>query len=352
MLSNVANLKKCRFAWPTLVVLCCASCSSGLENQQDMALRPAKRAPKARFKSPEMDAMYKAAKASPRSFEPVYAYTKAVADACLASLADTSCQTCGEGAMRFKRRSELEPQFWPIIEEAVSMLDVLGKTLELTAPEQVDLMLATKGRLLWLAGRSVEEQPMIDEYAQEHPDAPAVVRRRLELLRESGNAAGVEAQCKLSRAKAESAPEAARVDILTACVALNPRNTQGRSDLLDYAKFLPGLTNAEENLYRKNLVERCEARAGDDEGSCAAGCACDDPQLAGKCKRACSRCRSETTQRLRLCRKITDAPSAVVRAPRPAPAPAQLPPSLRSSPASDAPRPKRDTGKGLKPVEL
>ena len=356
MLDLASNLKKRWLACPTLVFVLCVGCSSGLENRQGSAVRRAKREHKPRFRSPEMDAMYKAAKASPRSFDPVYTYTKAVADACLASLADTSCQTCGEGAMRYKRRSELEPQYWPIIEEAVSMLDTLERTLLLTAEQQVDLLLATKGRLLWLAGRSVEEQPLIDDYAKAHPDAVAVVRRRLELLREAGDAASLEAQCTLSRAKTESAPEAARVDLLTACVALHPKNTQGRSDLLDYAKYLPNLTTAEEVLYRKNLVDRCEARAGDEEAGCAEGCACEDAsQLTRKCKRACARCRGETAQRLRLCKKITDAPTAVVRAPRPAPpptwtAPVPLP---RAGTVKEAPPPKKiDTGKGLKPVEM
>jgi hypothetical protein len=353
MLRTTANLKKRRLACPALLLVLCVGCSSGLDNRPNSAARTKRGPTKARFRSPEMDAMYKAAKASPRSFDPVYTYTKAVADACLASLADTNCQACGEGAMRYKRRSELEPQYWPIIEEAISMLDALEKTLVLTAEQQVDLVIATKGRLLWLAGRSVEEQPMIDDYAKAHPDAVAVIRRRLELLREAGDAASYEAQCTLSRAKTESAPEAARVDLLTACVALNPRNTYGRSDLLDYWKYLPHLTTAEEVIYRKNLVQRCEEKAGDGEGPCAEGCACEDSgKLTRKCKRACSRCRSETAQRLRLCKKITDAPTAVVRAPRPTPAPAWSPPPSKRSPADDVPRPKRDTGKGLKPVEL
>lgn len=357
MLCIAANLKMRRLACPMLVLVLCVGCSSGLDNRQGSARRKHGQT-KPRFRSPEMDAMYKAAKASPRSFDPVYAYTKAVTDACLASLTDPSCQACGEGAPRYKQRSELEPQYWPIIEEALSMLDVLGKTAVLTVPERVELLIATKGRLLWLAGRSVEEQPVIDGYAKEHPGAVAVIRRRLELLREGGDAVVSEAQCTLSRASTESAPEAARVDLLTACVALNPRNTYGRSDLLDYSKYLPNLTTAEETLYRKNLVERCEAKAGDEEESCAEGCACGDKDagkhLTGKCKRACARCHSELVQRLRLCRKITEAPSAVVRAPapRPAPAPVRSLPPPKVVPDDDAPRPKRDTGRGPKPMEL
>jgi hypothetical protein len=360
MFSPASNLKKLRLAWPTLVLVSCVDCSSGLDNRSGSDVRtksgtkPGQNKP--RFRNAVMDAMYKAAKASPRSFDPVYAYAKAVTDACLDSLADMSCQACGEGAMKYKQRSELEPHYWPIIEEALSMLDVLGKGPELTAAERMDLLIAAKGRLLWLAGRSVEEQPLIDEYAHAHPDAVAVIRRRLELLREAGDAAASESQCTLSRAKTESAPEAPRLDLLTACVALHPRNTYGRSDVLDYARYLPNLSTAEEVLYRKNLVQRCEAKAGDEEAHCAEGCACEDKdsgkQLAAKCKRACVRCRNEMAQRLHLCKKITEAPSAVVRTPRPNPAPAESAPQPKSAPANDAPRPKRDTGRGPKPMEL
>ena len=257
--------------------------------------------------------------------------------------------------MRFKPRSALEPQYWPIIDEALSMLEDLGKVPGLTA-DQSDRLLATKGRLLWLAGRSVEEQPMIFEYAAEHPEAVSVIRRRLELLRESGDAAGLESQCTLSRAKTRSAPEAARVDLLTACVALNPKNREGRSDLLDYAKYLPNLTTSEEAVYRANLVQRCETRATDGEAQCAEGCACGDGdagnKLTGKCKRACSRCHKATAQRLRLCKKITDAPTAV-RAPKPKPAAAVSASRAKSARHKNAPERKRvDDGKGLKPVEL
>jgi hypothetical protein len=363
MSCSAATLKLRRLVCPTLVLVLYVGCASSVDNRPASRTRLATKAgqSKAKFRNPEMDALYKAAKASPRSFDPVYAYAKTVSDACLGSLVDTRCQTCGEGAPRYKPRSELEPQYWPIIEEALSMLDTLGKVVGLS-PEEVDKLLAAKGRLLWLAGRSVEEQPMIDDYAQAHPDAVAVIRRRLELLRESGDAVSMEAQCARSRAKTESSPDAARVDLLTACVALHPRNTQGRSDLLDYPKYLPNLTTAEENLYRQNLVERCEARAGDERAQCAEGCACDDKDSdekpTAKCKKACARCESEMAQRARLCKKITDAPSAVAHAPRPTSAPAPAgPPPKRLPPAKfiqddNTPKLKRDTGKGLKPMEL
>jgi hypothetical protein len=361
MLAAAANLNRRRLAGPLLAVVLCLGCSSGLDNQPAPPPRSKRVQTQPRFRSPEMDAMYKAAKASPHSFDPVYSFAKAVADACLASLA-FKCDACGEGAMRYKQRSELEPHYWPIIEEALSMLDVLGKTAELAAPDRVDQLIATKGRLLWLAGRSLEEQTMIDDYAKAHPDAVAVIRRRLELMREASDIAGAEAQCNLARAKTESSPEPARVDLLTACVALHPRNTNGRSDLLDYPKYLPHLTENEEDIYRKSLVDRCEAKADDEESACAEGCGCQEKEGAepptGKCKKACARCRSEKSQRIRLCKKITEAPSAVPRPPKPsaAPTPAVAPPKRLPpptvGPSENAPKVKRDTGKGLKPMEL
>jgi hypothetical protein len=351
MSSIAVNLKRLGLACPTVILVLCVGCSSSMENRTKPQAPRAQSKP--RFRNSGMDALYKAAKASPRSFGPVYAYAKTVTDVCLASLADERCQQCGEGALRYKRRSELEPHYWPIIEEALSMLDAVGKVAGLTA-EEMDVLVATKGRLLWLAGRSVEEQPMIDEYAEAHPGAVAVIRRRLELLRESGDAVSLASQCAHSRAKTRSAPAAARVDLLTACVALNPKNIHGRSDLMDYAKYLPNLTTTEEFLYRKHLVDGCEAKTAEEEAQCAEGCACDDAgkRPTGKCKRACATCRNERSQRLRICKMITDAPSAVVRAPRPSPAPAASARRVKSTRSSDARRPKVDTGRGPKPMEL
>ena len=226
-----------------------AACSSALKAPkapEEDADAKHLRSGKVTFRNPEMAAMYAAAKANPNAFDPVYVYAKSVTDACLASLVDKRCETCAEGAVRYKRRSELDPQHWAIIEDALSMLENLGNVPGLPA-EQMDLLVATKGRLLWLAGRSVEEQTLIDEYARAHPTAVAVVRRRLELLREAGDGAALESQCARSRAKTQSAPEAARVDLLTACVALHPNNSEGRSDMLDYATYLPNLSPAEDN---------------------------------------------------------------------------------------------------------
>jgi len=376
MFSIAFNLKTWWLSCPALALVLCVGCSSGLENSPGAAVGTQPETSlgqsKVRFRNPEMAARYEAAKTAPRDFKPVYAYAKAVSDASLASLVDPSCGGCAEGAVRYKQRSELEPHYWPIIEDALSMLEVLGKVLGLTA-EQVDSLIATKGRLLWLAGRSVEEQNLIDDYARAHPDAVAVVRRRLELLREAGDSSALASQCARSRAKTASASEAARQDLLTACVAFHPGNREGRSDLLDYGKYLPDLTLAEDGVYRTGLVQRCVEKVGDEESRCAEACACEDkdggkPPVA-KCKRTCGGCRSETAAKLRLCKKVADAPPAVARAPQTKPSAAEggrkpksapvkstPPPKLApawSEPGKAAPRPKKvDDGSGPKQVEL
>jgi hypothetical protein len=322
---------------PTLVIIFGAACSSGLDNRQGSDVGTEQEASlgqsKIRFRSPEMAAKYNAAKASPRSFDPVYVFAKAVTDAALASLVDTSCETCAEGAVRYKQRSGLEIQYWPIIEDALSMLEALGNAPGLAA-QQMDPLVATKGRLLWLAGRSADEQTLIDDYAHAHPDAVAVIRRRLELLREADDTAASESQCARSRAKTESAPEAARLDLLTACVALHPGNTDGRSDLMGYAEYLPNLSAGEDALYRTNLGQRCVEKVGDEKSRCAQACACIDKdpgkQPAAKCGRPCGGCRNETAQRLRLCKKIGEGPPATAHAPR-----------RKTAPAKSAPRPAR-----------
>ena len=336
MPSFASNPKKRPLACPTLVLVVGIGCSSSVNNRQGSDVGTEHEAKlgqsKIRFRNPEMAAKYKAAKASPRSFDSVYAYAKAVTDASLASLVYSSCEGCAEGEVRYKQRSELEIQYWPIIEDALSMLEALGNLPGLGAG-QMDPLVATKGRLLWLAGRSMEEQTLIDEYARAHPSAVAVIRRRLELLREAGDTSASESQCARSRAKMESAPEAARVDLLTACVALHPGNSNGRSDLMGYAEYLPNLSTAEDALYRMNLVQRCVERVGDDESRCAQACACVDKdsvkQPTAKCKRACGGCHKETAQRLLLCKKIGEAPRDTTRAPRP-----------KTAPAKSAPRPK------------
>ena len=365
VLRLASNRKQLRPAWPTLVLVFAVGCSSAVDNRPRSDVRRAQVAKppqgEIRFRSPEMAARYQAAKAAPRDFDAVYTYAKAVTDASLASLVDTSCASCTGGLPKYKQRSEIEPHYWPIIEDALSMLEALGKVLGLTA-EQTDPLVATKGRLLWLAGRSVEEQNLIDDYARSHPDAVAVIRRRLELLREAGDAAGMESQCARSRARTEAAPDAARVDLLTACVAFHPGNKAGTSDVVNYATYLPNLSPAEDALYRTNLVQRCVEKVGDEEARCAEACACEDKDSGkpptAKCKRACGGCRNETAQKLHVCKKVGDAPPVVVRAPQPKPAPAKSAPLPKpapawSVPAKSAPQPKKvDTGTGPKPVEL
>jgi hypothetical protein len=339
MLRFALNLKKRRLARPTLVIVLAVGCSSGLDNRQGSDIGSEQEAKlgqsKMKFRNPELAGKYKTAKASPRSFDPVYTYGKAVTEVCLASLVDTRCEACAEGAVKYRQRSELEIQDWPIIEDALSMLDALGNVPGLAAV-QMDSLVATKGRLLWLAGRSSEEQILVDDYAHAHPEAVAVIRRRLELLRETDNAAAAESQCNRSRAKMESAPEATRLELLTACVALHPGNTDGRSDLMGYAEYLPNLSPAEDALYRMDLARRCVDKVGDEEAHCAQACACVDKE-AGKqptatCKRACSGCHNETAQRLRLCKKIGEAPHTVARTPRRKTAPAKITPSPKSAP--------------------
>ena len=158
------------------------------------------------------------------------------------------------------------------------------------------------------------------------------IRRRLELLREAGDAAASESQCTRSRAKMESAPDTTRLDLLTACVALHPDNTDGRSDLMDYAEYLPNLSTAEDAIYRTSLAQRCVEKVGDEEERCAQACACVDKdsgkQPTAKCKRACGGCHNETAQRLRLCKKIGEAP----RAARPKTASAKSAPRPKSAP--------------------
>ena len=314
-----------------------AACSSALKTakapEEDADAKHLRRG-KVTFRNPEMAAMYQAAKANPQSFDPVYVYAKSVTDACLASLVEKSCETCGEGRVQYKRRSQLEPHYWGIIEDALSMVETLGSVPGLPL-DQMDLLVATRGRLLWLAGRSVEEQTLLDDYARAHPAAVAVVRRRLELLREAGDAAALESQCARSRAKTASASEAVRVALLTACVAFHPDNREGRSDMLDYATYLPNLSPAEDALYRTSLAQRCAEKVGDGEARCAEACACEGKVSGkpptGKCKRTCGGCRNETAQKLAACQKLGEPPPPPPEAP-----PARV--SRRKRPAPPQPK--------------
>jgi hypothetical protein len=119
-------------------------------------------------------------------------------------------------------------------------------------------------------------------------------------------------------------------------VALHPGNTDGRSDLMGYAEYLPNLSPAEDALYRMNLAQRCVEKVGDEEARCAEACACVDKesgkQPTAKCKRACGGCHNETAQRLRLCQKIGDATQTTARTPRRKIAPAKRASRPKSAP--------------------
>ncbi len=236
------------------------------------------------------------------------------------------------------------------------MLETLGGVPGLPA-EQMDLVIAAKGRLLWLAGRSMEEQNLIDDYAHAHPSAVAVVRRRLELLREAGDGSAIESQCTRSRAKTASAPEAARMSLLTACVAFHPNNSEGRSDMLDYATYLPNLSPAEDALYRTSLAERCVAKVGDEGTRCGQACACEDKDSGKapttKCKRACGGCRNDLSEKLLACKKLGEPPpppaATPIRATRPKgtrPKAAPAPSGPKTAPLWTPPKiaPAKDVG--------
>lgn len=338
---------KAKLSWtacPTLVLVLCAGCSSALESRQrssdddiDLDLPGSG---KLRFPNQDLSAKHKAAQADSKSFDSVFDYARAVTVFCQASLIDTSCAACEDGEVRYKRRSELNPHYWPIIEDAIAMVDSLMDGAELKAVQKEQLV-STKGRLLWLAGRSMEEVSLIDGYAYAHPGAVSVVKRRLELLRESGDVHESELQCSRSRDVLKSAPEATRMELLTSCVALHPSNTSGDSAQVDFAKYLLEPTTAEDTLYRTHLVQRCVEDLGYDESRCTESCACMDSRPTFKCKRACRACRQESEQQLSGCKSLAVAP-----APAPAPAPVRArshrpkrSPAARHKPA---PRPKVD----------
>jgi len=316
--------RKRPLACATVLVLCTA-CSSSLDNRSRSGDETGGLGPglgKLRFPSDDIAAKYKAAKASPQNLESVLDYGRTVALYCLGSLLDTTCASCEGGLPAYRPRSELNTNYWPVIEDALPMLDPFMEGQALDAG-QMEVLVEVKGRLLWLAGRSTEEQTLIDSYALAHPTALAVVKRRLEILRESGDTSLLESQCSRSRARMKSAPEAARLDLLTSCVTLHPNNGEARSDVTDYATYLPNLSAEEETLYRGHLVQRCEEKVGDEESHCAEACACEakdsgKPPTA-KCKRACGAFRKETAQELLACKKLGEvAPTlAPARAARP-----------------------------------
>jgi hypothetical protein len=296
-----------------------AGCSSSLDNgprRQDEAPVPGGGEAKLRFPSQEIAAKYKAAKASPQNVELVLDYGRSVVLFCLASLLDTSCTSCEGDLPVYRARSELNTAYWPIIEDALPMLEPFMEGHKLEAG-QLDLLVEVKGRLLWLAGRSSEEQTIIDSYAIAHPNSLAIVKRRLEILRDAHDAYFFDSQCTRSRSRMRSAAEAERLELLTSCVALHPNNGEARSDAEAYATFLPNLSPDEAALYRTHLVQRCTERVGDDGERCAETCACESEDAgkspSAKCKRACGGCRNETAQEVLACKKLGEV------APDPAP---------------------------------
>ena len=310
-------------AWPTLALVLGAGCSSALDNRQrsasdaavDQEGKPGNG--ELKFPNPDMAAKHEAAKAAAQSFESVIAYAQAVAEFCQASLVDSSCAPdCAKGSVKYKPTSDLDPQYWVLTQDALKMLDVFKDGQKLP-PAQFEQFVGVKGRLLGLAGHAAEEQTLLEHYAQAHPDAVAVVRRRLELLRQAGDVKVAEAQCARSRASMKSAADAARLELLTSCVALHPYNAEGKTDPPDYTRYLPNPTKAEQRLYRKHLVARCVEKVGSKEPRCAEACACKgqaaDKQQKAKCKQACRGCGAEVAQQVRDCKKtggLAAAPAA------------------------------------------
>lgn len=297
-------------AWPALLITI-AACSSALDNQPrpvaDAAPEEKPIDNQAKPPTDELIAKHEAAKASPESFAPVFAYAKGLTDFYLAQLADTSCAPdCDKGTVKYKRKAEADPASWFLFEDAKNRVDVVMKVQGLP-DAQMEQLVAVRGRLLWLVGRPEDEVNSLGEYASAHPRAVVVVKRRLELLREAGDVKESEAQCVRSRVALKGGPESAHLELLTSCVANHPDNTQGKGYTLDYVKYLPAATKAEQRLYRKYLVRTCTETVGPRESRCAQFCACTDKGLdkakKAECKQMCVYCRVDTAQKMRECKK-------------------------------------------------
>jgi hypothetical protein len=304
-----------------VVLAITANCSSALDNKPstDTVATGQSRGPaevKLRFPKPELAAKHDLAKAAPNDYDAVFAYAKGVADFCLASLVDKGCASCSDSHVKYKPLSELNPFYWPIIEDVLVLLTELRQDKGLVS-EQMEPLIAVSERLLWLAGRSTEGETLIEDYARAHPDALAVVKRRLELLHESGNVAASESQCARSRARMKSALEAARLELLRSCVALHPSNSERKDDPPDFALYLPRPATDEEQLYRTHLVQRCVADLGDIAGRCDQACACEDKQQLSACKRGCRDCRNEMNQEMRGCQRFGGSPAVAGAAHQP-----------------------------------
>jgi hypothetical protein len=310
--------------WPAL--LCAVgACSSALDNQPrpgtDAAATEKPVDTQAKPPTDELIAKHEAAKAAPADFEPVFAYAKGLTDFYLAQLADTSCAPdCDKGTVKYTRKAEADPGSWFLFEDAKNRVDAVMKVQGL-ADAQMEQLVAIRGRLLWLVGRPEDEVNSLGEYANAHPSAVVVVKRRLELLREAGDSKESEAQCARSRVALKSGPEAAQLELLTSCVANHPDNAEGKSYVLDYVKFLPLASKAEQRLYRKYLVRTCIETVGPRETRCAEFCACGgkglDRAKKAACKKMCVYCRVETAQKVRECKKAGTTTFAPFTPPRP-----------------------------------
>ena len=127
---------------------------------------------------------------------------------------------------------------------------------------------------------------------------------------------------------------------------------------MDYGKYLPNLTPAEDVLYRANLVQRCVERVGDEETRCAEACSCADKdsgkQPNAKCKRSCGGCRSETAQKLNLCKKLGEIPPITAAKAKPSPDASSRPKVGASRPKSTPARRTKDAqpASGSQPLVL
>jgi hypothetical protein len=294
-----------------LCIVLVAGCASGNgpKRRSGSTARPAAAAKPAdpHFPNEDMAAKYQAARRTPKDFDVVMAYANTLALFCLASLVDDECgPACMTGPVRYKPASGLDADTRRLVEGALPMLDRLMSVQELSW-DRIGDWAALKGRLLWLSGRAAAEQTLIDGYLLQHPDAVPVVRRRLELLREAGDTAAAEAQCNDSRASLKQAADAVRLDLLTGCVSLHPANREGRSDAMDFAKYLPKLSKDERRLYRQHLTQQCERDPPGPEAPCAGLCACEqnaaDKAATAKCKEACKHCRDQAKARLKFCKQ-------------------------------------------------
>jgi hypothetical protein len=293
-----------------LCVVLAAGCAAGLGRKPRASAAAGSAAAPAgpHFPNQDLAAKHEAARRAPKDFDVVMLYASALTNYCLASLVDVSCgPACTSGPLKYKPASALDGNGRQLVEGALPLLDGLMSVQGLSW-DRMGQWAAVKGRLLGLSGRAADEQTLIDGYALQHPDAVPVVRRRLELLRELHDAKGAEAQCTGSRASLKLASDPVRLELLTSCVSLHPANDEGRTDPLDFAKYLPKLTKDEQRLYRQHMAQRCEQNTLGKEAPCGRLCTCNespaDKRLVADCKEACKRCREQATARLKLCKKV------------------------------------------------